>query len=67
MGAPVMAGKGTRRLSLGPSMGDGARQRKGSRAYSAQASGWRALALAALYPLRVLAQPTHRLPEEGRR
>jgi hypothetical protein len=32
-----------------------------------QASGWRAIALAALYPLRVLAQPTHRdRPEEGR-
>jgi hypothetical protein len=32
-----------------------------------RARGWRALALAALYPLRVIAQLTHRFPEEGSR
>lgn len=36
----------------------------GSRAYAVQAHGWRAIALAALYPLRFLAQSTTR-SEEG--
>jgi hypothetical protein len=36
--------------------------RNGSRADAVQASGWRALALAALYPLRVLAQLHPRRP-----
>jgi hypothetical protein len=34
--------------------------RNGSRADDVQASGWRAMALAALYPLRLIAEVTRR-------
>jgi hypothetical protein len=47
----------------------GGSRRNVSRTYARRAHGWRALALAALYPLRVFAQrASHQTerPEEGR-
>jgi hypothetical protein len=50
-----------------PRQSCGSSLRNWSGAYAVQASGWRALALAALYPLRAIAQLTERRPEEGGR